>query len=271
MTVRNAVWRLGAIAKRDLLIELSYRFRLILLFTTTFASAFLAYFVSQLVGDSEQLAAFDGSYFEYVVIGLALTSYATLAVTAFNQRIMREQQAGTFEVLLASPASLGTLLAGGFVIPLALTTLEVVALVGLGVGLIGVGLTTSGLIVSVPILLLTIVNFCALGIGAASLVVLAKRGDPISGPLAQATLLLSGAIFPIELFPGWLQVICRLTPGYYGVRGMREALLTDGGFTGVVDEILILTGFAVVLVPISLAAFARAIRTAKRLGILASY
>lgn len=271
MSGRSTLWRLGAIARRDALIELSYRFRLLLVFTTGAASAFLAWFVSQLVGEAEQLAQFEGSYFDYVVIGIGLTSYATLAVGAFTQRVMREQQAGTLEVLLASSTGLGTLLAGGFVVPLVLTTVEVTLLIGLGVGVFGVGLSLPGVLVGLPVLLLTIANFCAMGVAAAALVILVKRGDPLSGPLSQATLLLSGAIFPVELFPGWLEAVCRLTPGYYGVRGLREALLTDAGLAGILDEVLILAAMAAVFLPTSVLLFARALRTAKRLGVLASY
>lgn len=268
---RTVLWQLAAVTRRDVIVEASYRFRMVLVFTTAAASAFLAFFVSKLVGDTPLLAQYDGDYFDYVVVGIGLSSYAGLAVSAFNQRIMREQQAGTLEVLLAGPATVGTLLAGGFVVPLVLTTVEVAMLVGIGIGALGAGVSATGLVVAVPVVLLTIANFSALGVASAALVVLVKRGDPISGPLAQLTLVLSGAIFPVELLPGWLVTVARLTPGYYGVRGLREALLTEGGWSGVGDEVAILAGMAAVLLPLSLALFARTIRTAKRLGVLASY
>lgn len=262
--------RVMAIARRDALIELSYRYRLLLSFTTTLATAFLAYFVSQLV-DSTTLGGFDGSYFEYVVIGIALTSFADLALSAFSTRVITEQQNGTFEVLLAGSSGVGTLLAGGLVVPLVLTIVDVVLLVGLGVGVVGVGLDAGGVLLALPVLVLTTLTFCALGVVTASLVVLVKRGDPLSTPLSQATLVLSGALFPIELFPGWLQVVCRATPGYHGVRGLREAVLGDGGLAGITDELLVLAGFAAVLLPIAVTTFDRAVREAKRLGVLASY
>ena len=105
--------RLGAIARRDLLVELSYQFRFALFLVGAFVSAFIAFYVSELVGDPEQLAQFEGSYFDYVVIGLALTSYAALGVAAFTSQVTQEQGAGTLEVLLSGPTHLATLLAGG--------------------------------------------------------------------------------------------------------------------------------------------------------------
>ncbi len=267
---RGAVRRMRAIARRDALLQVSYQFNLLFFVSTAFFSAFIAFFVSDLV-DSDLLAQYGGSYFDFVIVGLALTSYAGLGVAAFTDQIRQEQSAGTLEVLLGGPTGIGTLLAGGFIVPLALTTVEVAALIAVGVGVLGAGLSFQGVVLAAPIVILTVVNFCAMGIASAAVVLLVKRGDPISGPLYQATLLLSGAIFPIELFPAWLETVARLTPAYYGVRGMREALLTDVGFAGIVDELAVLTGFAVVVLPVAVMMFSRSIVAAKRYGVLGSY
>lgn len=262
---------LVALARRDLAIEVSYHFRLALFLIGAFVSAFLAFYVSKLVGDPASLAQFRGSYFDYVVIGLALTSYAGLGVVAFTAQISREQAAGTLEVLLSGPTRLATLLAGGLIVPLALTTVQVALLVGMGVGVVGTGLSSRGVLLAVPVVGLTVVNFCALGIISAAIVLLVKRGDPISGPVAQIVLLLSGAIFPVELFPGWLEAVCRANPAYYGVRGLHEALLTDGGLPGIVDELAVLAAFACLALPLSLWCFSAAVAKAKQLGVLGSY
>lgn len=260
-----------AVVRRDLLIEVSYHFRLIFFFTGAFLAAFLAYYVADLVGGSELLAQYDGTYFDFVVVGIALTSYAALGVSAFTGQVSAETGAGTFEVLASGPGGISSLLVGGFIVPFALTTIEVGALILVGLGGFGSGLTAERLVSSIPVILLTLLNFAALGLVSAAVVLLAKRGDPISGPVFQLTLLMSGAVFPVELFPGWLEALCRLTPAYYGVRGARAALLTDGGFSSTLDEVVILVGFAVVTLPIGILALRGALATAKRLGILGSY
>ncbi|MEM9514436.1 MAG: ABC transporter permease [Actinomycetota bacterium] len=266
-----AIRQIGAIARRDALVQLSYQLNLLLYLGTAVFGAFIAYFVAELVGDSELLEPYRGTYFDFVIVGLAITSYASLAVAAFNEQIRQEQSIGTLEVLLAGPARLSTLLSGGFVVPLILTTLEVALLLGIGIGVFGAGIGFSNLLLAVPVVVLTVLNFCALGIASAALIMLAKRGDPISGPLYQATLLLSGAIFPIEVFPGWLQAVSKATPGYYGVRGARDALLTDGGFAAIRSDLVVLALFAAVMLPVAVWIFARALSAAKRLGVLASY
>ena len=64
----------------------------------------------------------------------------------------------------------------------------------------------------------------------ASIAVLAKRGDPLSGPLIQATAVLSGALFPVSVFPPALELLARCFPAYYGINGLREALLGGGSW-----------------------------------------
>ena len=270
--VRVASDRLVAITRRDLQIEISYQFRLISFFSGALLASFLAFYVSDLIdSDAEHLAAYNGSYFEYVVAGLALTSFAGLGVSVFTAHVTSEQSAGTFEILLSSSTRLSTLLAGGFIVPFGMTAIEVALLLGVGIGIVGVGLSSGGLLVALPIILLTVLNFAALGMVSAALVLLVKRGDPISGPIYQLTLLMSGAIFPVELFPRWLELMSHMSPAYYGVRGLREAILTDGGYAAIVDELAVLGLFAAVTLPTSLWLFSRSVATAKRLGVLGSY
>ena len=52
---------------------------------------------------------------------------------------------------------------------------------------------------------------------------------------------------------------------------MREALLTDVGFEGVVDELVVLGAFAIVLLPVGRHAVQSVDRAAKRYGVLGSY
>ena len=269
--VGSVTARLLMIARRDALAELSYRLRLVSLLVAPFVAGFLAFYLGELVGDAEQLGSYDGAYFEFAIIGIAMTSYASLGVAAFTRRVAQEQAAGTLEVLLGGPTRLATLLAGGFIVPLGMTTVQVVALIGIGVGVLGAGLSVAGVVAALPVLLLMIVNFCAVGIVAAAFTLLTKRGDPISRVFYQVTLLLSGAVLPLDVFPVWLQLIGRATPAYYGVRGLRDAILTDDAFAAAADEMVILAVFAVLTVPLAVWIFGRAVRQAKKYGILGAY
>ena len=110
-----------------------------------------------------------------------------------------------------------------------------------------------------------------LGIAAAGLLLLTKRGDPISGPFYQANLLLSGTLYPIGELPEVLRAIGYLLPATWGIQAMRELLLADAGWRDVLPEALILCGFVVVLLPVGMLVFRRSLDYARRLGVVGSY
>jgi len=69
----------------------------------------------------------------------------------------------------------------------------------------------------------------------------------------------SGAIYPVEGFPVWLRWISYIDPFTYAVHALKALLLKNTGFSGIYSDILILTGFSVVLVSLSVAFFKRQI------------
>ncbi|MGA7793929.1 MAG: ABC transporter permease [Candidatus Acidiferrales bacterium] len=69
----------------------------------------------------------------------------------------------------------------------------------------------------------------------------------------------SGAIYPVEGFPVWLRWISYVDPFTYAVHALKALLLKNTGFSGIYSDILILSGFSVVLVILSVAFFKRQI------------
>jgi ABC-type polysaccharide/polyol phosphate export permease len=69
----------------------------------------------------------------------------------------------------------------------------------------------------------------------------------------------SGAIYPVEGFPVWLRWISYVDPLTYAVHALKALLLKNTGFSGIYSDILILSGFSVVLVSLSVAFFKRQI------------
>lgn len=262
--------RVLAVARRDLYIERSYRLRYANRLIETAITGAIVYQLSTLIVDSPDLVRFGGSYFDFALIGLAVMTIARLGISTFNANIVREQTQGTLEVLLATPTRVSVLLIGSFVFPLALTSIDLV-LYGAGIVLFGDGVNPGGLPYVLPLLLLTLASFCAFGIVGAAVVVLTKRGDPMTGPIVALTSILSGAVFPVSTFPAALQVIAKVFPAFYGINGLREALLTKAGWSEIMPDLLVLAAFDAVLLPLSVALFVRALTAARRTGTLSSF
>ena len=112
--------------------------------------------------------------------------------------------------------------------------------------------------------------FAMLGIGvlAGAATVVFKRGGSVVTVSVFAMTFISGAMFPIALLPEWLQPIGQAMPTAAALDGMREALYGDGSPW---SAALILVGWGVVLLPLSLWLFSLALNKARAQGALAQY
>lgn len=260
-----------ALFRRDWEIERTYQLSLVLSFTDVIVLGIILYFISRLIEDPAALAGFDGTYFDYAMVGIAVNSFAGVGLQGFTGTLVREQSTGTIDLLLASPARHSQLVVGMFLLPFTMAFVQVFGLLLIGVGVFGSGISLEGLVLSVPIMVLTSATFAAVGIAAAGVLLLTKRGDPISSPFYQVNLLLSGALFPPEELPEVFRAIGALLPATWGIRAMRELLLADAGWREVTPEVAMLCIFSVVMLPLGFAVFARCLASARRQGIVGSY
>ena len=57
----------------------------------------------------------------------------------------------------------------------------------------------------------------------------------------------SGAVYPINGFPRWMQVITRVDPFTYAVHAFKSLFLKDTGFTAIAGDLVFLAGFTVLM------------------------
>ena len=74
-------------------------------------------------------------------------------------------------------------------------------------------------------------------------------------------LFLSGAFFPIQQMPGFMHAISKCIPLTYEVQALRQVVVLWAGLGEVMRPVLILLGFGVVTLAISVPAFKRVITT----------
>jgi ABC-2 type transport system permease protein len=181
-----------------------------------------------------------------------------------------EQRAGTLEVLLASPTRLGAVMLGSFIVPLALTLVQVAVFVIAG-AVADVPIYPSEAPLAVVMLVLVIASFAAFGLFSAGLIVLVQRGDPFTLLAGQATTFLAGTVFPVSLLPLPARLLARAIPAYYALDGIRRSLLAGAGLSAVGGDLIALILFAAVLIPASLLFLGWAVQMARRAGTLGTY
>jgi ABC-2 type transport system permease protein len=258
---------LRAFLARDVFIARSYRVALAAELVTGLANLLLYYFISRtFMGTTADLGAAP-DYFAYAAVGAALATvlHASMASTAVS--IRHEQLTGTLEATVSQPVSPAALALGLSGLPFLGAGVRVAGYLVIASALLGLDLSNASLGGSIAVLLTTAAALCGLGISAAAMVLVVKRGDAISGMLSFTIVLLSGAFFPISVLPDWLQPIGEVLPTRFAFDGLRSALF--GGAWA--DDVLWLSVYAVILAPLSVMAFSKALDHTRKAGTMAEY
>lgn len=254
---------------RDFTLATSYRLSFLLSLGRAVFPLLILYLPAQLMGDVESTREFGG-FLPFSVIGLGTMNFFMASYGSFANSLRAEQSAGTLEAVLMAPISVPTLVLAsscwGFLWSIGCAVL----FIGGGALLYDIPLPGDFALALLVIALTTIV-FASIGIFSASFAMVWKRGDPL-GPLIAATFfLLGGIIYPPKILPAWLSSVSALLPVTHGVEALREVLLRDQPFVSVSHHVWVLVGYAAVLLPASLLAFARAVRRAIRDGTLLQF
>jgi ABC-2 type transport system permease protein len=110
-------------------------------------------------------------------------------------------------------------------------------------------------------------SFVGIGMIAAILPLLyVERGAQMTFVLQSCLLLVSGVYYSVDVLPGWMQVLSRLSPATYVLDGVRKGLIDGTSVTALWHDVWPLLVMGVVLIPFGLWAFSRAERYAKRTG-----
>ncbi len=261
-----------AFFKRDYLVAVSYRTAFTMQILSILAFVPVYFFLGKLFGDtaSGMLDNYGGSYFAFLLIGMAFLAYMNTSLRTFNMSLRESQLMGTLEIVLSSPTPLWKVLVYSSLWFYMLTTVQfgLYLLVGL---LFGLELGDANLLGSIVVLFLGVISFASFGILTASVVIIIKQGNALNAMVSYVSLILGGVLYPVEVLPGWLQMIAKVLPITHALAGMRMALLNGASWSQLLPYIGILCLFGLVLLPTAILSFAYAVRLSKISGTLAQY
>jgi ABC-2 type transport system permease protein len=231
------------------------------------------FFLGKLVGEAvlPQLAPYGNSYFPFVMLGLALASFQGVALTAISNNILYGMYTGTLEAMLVTRTSLSTIVFASVLYQFSFALLEILLYLGFSFLFFGVSLGQANLPATAVLLALALLSHLPLGILSAGFILLFKRGDPVTPILGNVSGLLGGVYFPLQILPQWVQTAAQFLPFTHALEGLRQAVLNGKSLGQVSTQVAILSTFAVVLLPLSLAFFAWTVRQAKHLGTLSQF
>lgn len=259
------VW---AILRRDYRIRRSYRLAFALEMALTIVNILTFFFISRTFPGATESLGGAPSYFAFAAVGVVITTVMQATATGLALKLREEQLTGTLEMLAGQPLSPAEIAAGLGGYPFMMGMGRAVAYLGfVGVAL-GADLSEASWLGTALALTATSLTVTCFGIVVGALVLVVKRAEMLAGLSVFALALLGGAFFPISVLPGWLESIAAVAPSRYVYEGVRNALFLGDEWLGAVSYLGV---FCLIGLPLALAAFDLALRSAKQRGTLSQY
>jgi ABC-2 type transport system permease protein len=259
----------SAFLRMDAIEDVSYPLSLILGELGVMAPVFIYFFIGELVPSSPEIG---DDYFTFAVIGLCVSTILQAALGGFGGSLQRAQNRGTFETLLVEPVPWTFLPFAMNLWRVILGFLGGVLIFSLGL-LLGADYVISGIPAFVLLLILGVLASMGIGILAASLMVLAKRSQPVLTLYGLAASLLAGALFSVDQLPPYLRALSWAIPHTYVINSARTVLMEDPGSFSISfgSAALALTIFNLVVFTGGLWLFNRSLQYARKMGMLSGY
>ena len=193
--------------------------------------------------------------YRFFVPGL-LIQLALFGSTFVGFAIISDWRSGVIERYRVTPVSRVAILAGRVLRDVAMLIIQSIVLIVAGLAF--------GLRAPLPAVLMGFVYIVLVAIGLASVsyaVALRLKSEDAFAPLINSIIvplvLLSGIMLPLNLGPGWLQGIARISPFRYIIDAMREAYAGHYFDTIVVEGLAVAIGLAAVLMWLGSRVFVR--------------
>lgn len=269
MTAARVPW---AFFRRDMRIETSYKAGFVLRIGGALITVAVFYFISRVFGEAAgvRIDSYGGNYFAFVLIGIALTEYVGQGIGGLGASIRESQTTGTLELMLLSPTRMSTVLLSSSLWTYASATMSVGTYIVAG-ALLGVDFSAANVPVALLALGLTLVSYSGLGLLAAALVILVKRGNPLGWLIRGGSVVLGGVFYPTDVLPAGLQAVAQALPVTHSLDVLRRTVLLGEGLDQVAGGLVALVLLSAIYIPLGLLAFAGAIRIARTDGSLGHY
>ena len=257
---------------RDLRVAVSYRVGFALSLAGSVLNVLGVYFLSRAFGDtvSESLGAYGASYLGFAVVGVALSTFMAVGLTGIGSTIREGQLTGTLELMILSPNRLGVLLLSSSIWPHTLAGINLAVYIASGV-ILGMDISRANVPVAVVSFVLAVISFNALGLIAASVVIVIKQGNPVSLVVGLASGLLAGVLYPVSVLPPPLQAAGQLLPLTHALELLRRSVLAGEGIETLWPSLLAMLVLTAALLPAGLWICGRAVRIAQTDGSLSQY
>jgi ABC-2 type transport system permease protein len=203
-----------------------------------------------------------------LMIGAIFWNYLSVVFSWIAETIAVERWEGTLEYTMMAPVRRWTQLLGSCSYAIVYGLVHTAAiLVVLVLFFPQLDLSRANALTAATFMALGSFSFVGIGMMAAILPLLyVERGAQMCFVLQSCLLLVSGVYYSVDILPGWMQALSRLSPATYVLDGVRKGLTQGASVTALWGDIWPLLVMGVTLIPLGVRAFGLAERYAKRTG-----
>jgi ABC-2 type transport system permease protein len=205
---------------------------------------------------TEGIVSGNPSYFDFIAPGIMAMTVMMSVMTGLPVAISQEKEVGTLDGMMVAPINRLSIILGKTLGQVARGLIQGVIILALAVGLFGVTIHGSILLVF-GLLLLGIFAFVGLGIVITSFTKDQETAQMLMMTLMFPMMFLSGVFFPIQQMPWYMQTISSFLPLTYASDALRKVMVLGAGIPAISTELIILIAFGTVMTAIAVPVFRR--------------
>jgi ABC-2 type transport system permease protein len=196
------------------------------------------------------------TYFDFIAPGMIAMTVMMSVMTGLPAAISQEKELGTLDGIMVAPINRLSVILGKTIAQTLRGLLQGVIILALAVGLFGVTIHGSLLLVF-GLLLLGVFSFVGLGIVLTSLAKDQETATMMMTTLMIPMMFLGGVMFPVQQMPWFMQVISKFLPLTYAADALRKVMVLGAGIPAISTELTILIVFGAVMIAIAVPVFKR--------------
>jgi ABC-2 type transport system permease protein len=205
---------------------------------------------------TEGIVSGNPSYFDFIAPGIMAMTVMMSVMTGLPVAISQEKEVGTLDGMMVAPINRLSIILGKTLGQTARGLIQGVIILALAVGLFGVTIHGSILLVF-GLLLLGVFSFVGIGIVITSFAKDQETATMLMMTLMFPMMFLSGVFFPIQQMPWYMQDISKVLPLTYASQALRKVMVLGADIPAISTELTILIVFGVVMTAIALPVFKR--------------
>jgi ABC-2 type transport system permease protein len=261
-TLRSELIGLGGIVERNVYLTKRYFLWDLAFMVWTIANTLTIVFIARAAGLP---TVRENTLATELLVGAVIWAFLGIIFEFMTETVAWERWEGTIEYTFMAPLSRSMHLGGMGAYAVLYGLIRATILFFAVAVFIGIHVPNANFGAALALLAIASVSFIGVGMMTSVLPLISPEKGAQLGFVAQGMMLVvSGVYYPVSVMPHWMQLIAKLSPATYAIRGDRASIVDGAALRwGNVWPLLLI---AVVAMPLGLAIFRRGERYAKKHG-----